>query len=112
MGDDAEKRHRKRRNEKLQTHKGEQLRRVIEVSDEREERFFEDHRRKNDGEGVIKYWLGMLMIDASHDPGTYQLIRLARRVGEVVAMSLQGGGPQRLDPLRSVRPSCRCSGLR
>jgi hypothetical protein len=84
----------------LQAHKGEQLRRVIEVSDEREERFLEIVDQ-NDGEGVIKYFLGMLMIDAAHDPATYQLIRVARRVGEVVGMCLK-------EEYHEARPSQVC----
>jgi hypothetical protein len=84
----------------LQDNKGEQLRRVIEVSDEREERFLEIIDQES-GDGVIKYWLAMLMVDAGHDPATCQLIRVARRVGEVVAMCLK-------EEYHEARPSQVC----
>ena len=71
----------------LKRNKGQQLRGVLEVSDEREERFLEIVDQ--DGEGVLKYSLAMLMIDAGSAPATYQLIRVGRRVGEVVVMCLK-----------------------
>jgi hypothetical protein len=80
--------------------KAEQLRRVIELSDEREERFSEIIDQ-HDGDGAIKYWLGMLMLDQSSAPATYQLIRVARRVGEVVVMCLK-------HHYREARPSQVC----
>jgi len=86
----------------LQQNKGLQLRGVLEVSDEREERFLEIVDQ--DGEGVLKYWLAMLMIDAASAPATYQLIRVARRVGEVVVMCLK-------DHYREARPSQVCPAI-
>jgi hypothetical protein len=83
--------------------KGEQLRRVLEVSDEREERFSEIIDQ-HDGDGTIKYWLGMLMVDQSSAPATYQLIRVARRVGEVVVMCLK-------HHYGEARPSQVCSAI-
>ena len=72
------------------------------MSDEREERFLEIVDQ--DGEGVLKYWLAMLMIDAASAPATYQLIRVARRVGEVVVMCLK-------DHYREARPSQVCPAI-
>jgi hypothetical protein len=74
--------------EELHRNKGEQLRKMLEVADERDERFSEIIDQ-HDAEGAIKYWLGMLMIDPGSAPATYQLIRVARRVGEVVVMCLK-----------------------
>ena len=68
--------------------KGEQLLQVIDHAVDREERFFEI-MDQHQGDGAIKYWLGMLDIDAASDPATYLLIRVARRVGEVVVMCLK-----------------------
>ena len=82
--------------------KGLQLRGVLEVSDEREERFLEIVDQ--DGEGVLKYWLAMLMIDAGSARATYQLIRVARRVGEVVVMCLK-------EHYREARPSQVCPAI-
>jgi hypothetical protein len=75
---------------------------VLEVSDEREERFLEIVDQ--DGEGVLKYWLAMLMIDAGGAPATYQLIRVGRRVGEVVVMCLK-------NHYREARPSQVCPAI-
>jgi acid phosphatase (class A) len=86
----------------LQKNKGLQLRGVIEVADEREERFLEIIDQ--DGDGVIKYWLAMLMIDAASAPATYQLIRVARRVGEVVVMCLK-------NHYQEARPSQVCPAI-
>jgi hypothetical protein len=86
----------------LRKNKGEQLRGVIEASDEREERFLEIIDQAD--EGVLKYWLAMLMIDAASAPATYQLIRVARRVGEVVVMCLK-------DHYREARPSQVCPAI-
>ena len=46
----------------------------------------------------------MLMIDAGSAPATYQLIRVARRVGEVVVMCLK-------DHYREARPSQVCPAI-
>ena len=46
----------------------------------------------------------MLMIDAGSAPATYQLIRVARRVGEVVVMCLK-------DRYREARPSQVCPAI-
>jgi acid phosphatase (class A) len=87
----------------LQAQKDEQLRLVIGASDEREPRFVEIIDQ-NDAEGAIKYWLGMLMIDAHSAPATYQLIRAARRIGEVVVMCLK-------HHFREARPSQACPAI-
>jgi PAP2 superfamily len=92
-----------RLHDQLHEKKGEQLRKVVERSDEREERFGEIIDQ-HDGDGAIKYWLGMLMVDAASAPATYQLIRVARRIGEVVVMCLK-------DHYREPRPSQICPAI-
>jgi hypothetical protein len=84
----------------LQNQKDEQLRLVMGRSDEREPRFVEIIDQ-NDAEGTLKYLLGMLMIDSSVAPATYQLIRVGRRIGEVVVMCLK-------DYFHEARPSQAC----
>jgi PAP2 superfamily len=88
---------------KLQEEKDAQLRLVIGASDEREPRFVEI-MDQNDAEGALKYWLGMLMIDSRSVPATYQLIRVARRIGEVVVMCLK-------HHFREARPSQACPAI-
>jgi len=56
---------------------------------------------QDDADGFLKYWLAMLMIDAGHDPATCLLIRVARRVGEVVVMCLK-------EEYHEARPSQVC----
>lgn len=71
----------------LQEKKDEQLRAILARSDEREPRFAEIIDQHG-GEGALKYWLGTLAIDPS-TPATYQLVHVARRIGEVVVMCLK-----------------------
>jgi hypothetical protein len=87
----------------LQLDKDEQLRAVIGMSDERDPRYAEIIDQ-HEGEGAINYWLGMLMIDASSAPATYQLIRVARRIGEMVVMCLK-------NEYREARPSQACPAI-
>lgn len=89
--------------DELQRNKGEQLRRILDEADNREERFAEI-LDQHTAEGAIKYWLGMLMIDAASAPATYQLIRVARRIGELVAMCLK-------EHYREARPSQACPAI-
>jgi acid phosphatase (class A) len=89
--------------EALHREKGAQLREVLEMADERQARFTEIIDQHS-GEGAIKYWLGMLSIDAGSAPATYQLIRVARRVGEIVVMCLK-------DHYREARPSQVCPAI-
>ena len=70
------------------------------MADEREPRFVEIIDQ-HEAEGAIKYWLGMLMIDPSSAPAAYTLIRVGRRIGEVVVMCLK-------DQFREPRPSQVC----
>ena len=72
----------------LHEKKDAQLRATLARADEREPRFAEIIDQHS-GEGALKYWLGTLMIDAS-TPATYQLVHVARRLGEVVVMCLKG----------------------
>ncbi len=88
---------------KLQNEKGHELLRVLEAAGDREERFSEIIDQ-HEGDGVIKYWLGMLMVDAASAPATYLLIRVARRIGEIVVMCLK-------DHYREARPSQVCPGI-
>jgi acid phosphatase (class A) len=93
----------KAEHDELQDKKGAQLREMLEIADEREERFAEIIDQ-HEAEGPIKYWLGMLMIDSGSAPATYQLIRVARRVGEVVVMCLK-------EEYGEARPSQVCPAI-
>ena len=84
--------------QKLQQEKGEQLREVLDASADRDERFAEILDQHND---AMNYWLGMLMIDPPSTPASYLLVRIARRVGEVVVMCLK-------EHYREARPSQVC----
>jgi membrane-associated phospholipid phosphatase len=66
-----------------------QLAAVLDAAPDREDRFAEIIHQ-HDAEGAISYFLGMLMIDPACHPKTYLLIRVARRVGELVTMVLKG----------------------
>src|SRR5262249_30387436 len=87
----------------LHQQKGEQLRGVLGMSDEREPRFVEIIDQ-HEAEGVLKYFLGMLMVDSSSAPATYKLMRVGRRIGEVVVMCLK-------DHFREPRPSQVCPAI-
>jgi acid phosphatase (class A) len=91
------------KHELLQQQKADQLRQVIGKSDEREPRFVEIIDQ-HEAEGAIKYWLGMLMIDPSSTPAAYALVRVARRLGEIVVMCLK-------DHFREPRPSQVCPAI-
>ena len=93
----------KPKHEELHQNKGAQLREMLEIADERDERFAEIVDQ-HEAEGPIKYWLGMLMIDPGSAPATYQLIRVARRVGEVVVMCLK-------EEYGEARPSQVCPAI-
>ena len=71
----------------LRNERDKQLLDIIALSDEREARFAEIIDQHT-GEGALKYWLGMLMIDAS-SPATLQLVHVGRRLGEMVVMCLK-----------------------
>jgi hypothetical protein len=88
---------------KLHEEKGKQLRDVIRASDEREPRFAEIIDQ-NDGEGVVKYFTGMLMLDAGGARATYALLRVARRIGEIVVMCLK-------EHFHEARPSEVCPAI-
>jgi hypothetical protein len=66
-----------------------QLAAVLDAAPDREDRFAEIIHQ-HDAEGAISYFLGMLMIDPARHPKTYLLIRVARRIGELVTMVLKG----------------------
>jgi membrane-associated phospholipid phosphatase len=59
---------------------------------------------QHSGEGAIGYFLGMLMIDPARMPATHLLIRVARRIGEHIAMCLKG-------EFRCPRPSQLCTAI-
>jgi hypothetical protein len=65
---------------------------------------FNEIRSQHSGEGAIGYFLGMLMIDPGRMPATHLLIRVARRLGEHIAMCLKG-------EFRCPRPSQLCSAI-
>ena len=66
-----------------------QLALVLDASPDREDRFLEIIQQ-NDADGSIGYFLAMLMIDPPRYKDTYLLIRVARRIGELVTMGLKG----------------------
>jgi len=61
---------------------------IVDSAGEREDRFAECFHQQ-DAEGCISYWAGMLRIDPAKQPNTYQLIRVARKIGEMVVMCLK-----------------------
>ena len=61
---------------------------IVDAAGEREDRFAECFHQQ-DAEGCITYWLAMLGIDPAKHPNTYQLIRYARKLGEMVVMCLK-----------------------
>jgi acid phosphatase (class A) len=61
---------------------------IVDAAGEREDRFAECFHQQ-DAEGCISYWIGMLGIDPASKPNTYQLIRVARKIGEMVVMCLK-----------------------
>jgi PAP2 superfamily len=73
---------------------------ILNLAPDREERFAEIIDQ-HEAEGAISYFLAMLSIDPSHHPKTYLLVRVARRVGELVAMCLK-------EHYRRPRPSQLC----
>jgi acid phosphatase (class A) len=66
-----------------------QILEILNAAPDREDRFAEIIDQ-NDADGAIAYYLGMLMIDPGRHPNTYLLIRVARRIGELVTMALKG----------------------
>ncbi len=74
---------------------------MLDLALEREPRFAEILDQDN-SVGSISYWLGMLQIDPARTPATYLMVRVARRVGEHVAMCLKGNfkcpRPSQLSP--------------
>jgi hypothetical protein len=88
---------------KLQEEKGAQLRRILEVSDERDKRYAEIIDQHG-AEGAIKYWLRMLEINPATAPATHQLIRIGRRIGEHVVMCLK-------EHYQEARPSQVCPAI-
>lgn len=61
---------------------------IIDAAGEREDRFAECFHQQ-DAEGCISYWMAMLRLDPAKQPATYQLIRVARKIGEMVVMCLK-----------------------
>ena len=80
-----------------------ELRTIIDLAPEREERFNEISDQ-DDADGAVNYWLGMLQISPSRHPATYLMVRTGRRIGEHVVMCLKG-------LFRSPRPSQLCPGI-
>jgi hypothetical protein len=80
-----------------------ELVRVVDAAPERESRFAEIIQQHT-AEGAISYWLGMLMLDPSYAPATCLLVRVARRVGELVGMCLK-------HEFRFPRPSQLCPAI-
>jgi len=76
---------------------------VLDAAGDREDRFSEIIEQ-HDAEGAISYYLGMLMIDPGKHPNTYLLIRVVRRIGEMVVMCLK-------DQIKFPRPSQFCPAI-
>jgi hypothetical protein len=76
---------------------GREVRGMLDLAPEREERFMEIIDQ-DDAEGALSYWAGMLQISAARHPATFLMLRVGRRVGEHVVMCLKG-------EFRSPRPS-------
>jgi len=89
--------------QELRAHIDQELVAVIDAAPERESRFAEI-MQQHTAEGAISYWHGMLMLDPSYAPATCLLIRVARRVGELVGMCLK-------DHFRFPRPSQVCPAI-
>ena len=87
---------------KLCDERDQQLRDVIALSDERESRFAEIIDQHS-GQGALKYWLGMLMIDSA-SPATLQLVHVGRRLGELAVMCLK-------NHFAEPRPSQVCAAI-
>ena len=64
------------------------LQEIVDAAGEREDRFAECFHQQ-DAEGCISYWTGMLGIDRTKHPNTYELIRFARKLGEMIVMCLK-----------------------
>lgn len=76
---------------------------IVDAAGEREDRFAEIlHQR--DAEGCITYWMGMLSIDPPKHPHTSLLIRVARKLGEMIVMCLK-------ENLDAARPSQICPAI-
>lgn len=80
-----------------------QLIAVVDAAPERESRFAEIVQQHT-AEGAISYWHAMLMLEPSYAPATCLLIRVARRVGELVGMCLK-------NEFRFPRPSQICPAI-
>jgi len=80
-----------------------EIRGILELAPEREERFMEIIDQ-DDADGAVNYWLGMLQISPARHPATYLMVRIGRRIGEHVVMCLKGD-------FASPRPSQLCPGL-
>jgi len=76
---------------------------MLDRAPDRQDRFSEIIDQHS-GEGAIGYFLGMLMIDPARMPAANLLIRVARRIGEHIAMCLKG-------EFRCPRPSQLCSAI-
>jgi hypothetical protein len=62
---------------------------MLDLALERDPRFAEI-LDQDDSVGCLSYWFGMLKIDSERTPATNLMVRVARRVGEHVSMSLKG----------------------
>lgn len=80
-----------------------QVKYILDLTAEREGRFAEAIDQ-NDADGAVGYWLGMLGVNPARHPGTYLMIRVARRIGEHVVMCLK-------DHFAGARPSQLCPGI-
>jgi hypothetical protein len=74
-----------------------EVRHILDLAPEREERFMEVMDQDN-ADDAVNYWLGMLQISPARNPAAYLMLRVGRRIGEHVVMCLKGH-------FRSPRPS-------
>ena len=76
---------------------------IVDAAGEREDRFAEILHQQ-DAEGCITYWMGMLNLQPGKHPNTYQLIRVARKLGEMIVMCLKA-------EINAARPSQICPAI-
>ncbi|HWC04925.1 MAG TPA: hypothetical protein VHF87_19405 [Methylomirabilota bacterium] len=80
-----------------------ELRQALDAAPERESRFAEIIHQDG-AEGALSYWSGMLMLEPAAAPATTLLVRVARRIGEMVAVCLK-------HQYRFPRPSQLCPAI-
>lgn len=65
-----------------------ELNMVVDASLDRTDRL-QEILDQHDGEGCLNYWTGMLALNPARRPNTHLLIRVGRKIGELVVMRLK-----------------------